>query len=69
MNASLKFCANQLQRTTVHSVPAAISSCSARWASGSPRPESSTSRLTPRSAASRANAPTVSGAPSIARSG
>ena len=69
MKASLKFCANQLQRTIVYSVPAAISSCSERWASGSPRPDSSTSRLTPACAACRANAPIVSGAPSIARSG
>ena len=69
MNASLKFCANQLQRTTVHSVPAAAISRSARWASGSPRPESSTSRLTPCAAASCENAPMVSAAPWTAMSG
>ena len=68
-NASLKFCANQLQRTIVHSVPAAISSCSARCASGSPRPESSTSRFTPRAAASARERADGSGAPSTARSG
>ena len=69
MNASLKFWLNQLQRTIVYSVPAAISSCSERCASGSPRPDSSTSRLTPACAACRANAPMISGEPSTARSG
>ena len=47
MKLSVKFCMNQEQRTTVNGTPAAATSCSARRASGSPRPDSSTSRWTP----------------------
>ena len=61
--------ANQVARTIVSSAPESRTACSARSASGSPRPDSSTSRRTPRSTASSANAPTVSAAPGTATSG
>ena len=44
---SLKFWANQLQHTIVAAGKAAWTTCSACWASSSPRPDRSTSRLTP----------------------
>ena len=66
---SLKFWLNQLQRTTVHVGAERLHGLLGVLASGSPRPESSTSRRTPSSSASSANAPTVSAAPGTARSG
>ena len=69
MNASLKFCMNQLQRSTVQSAPDSCSARSARSASTSPRPDSSTSRRTPSSSASRASVRIASVEPATARSG
>ncbi len=66
---SLKFCAKKLARTTVRPTPDSRSASSAATASGSPRPESSTTRRTPLSAASRPKARIASGAPGAARSG
>ena len=68
-NASLKFCANQLQRTTVHSVPAAdqlpLGALRLRLAAAGEQHEP----LDAGAAASCANAPMVSAAPATARSG
>jgi hypothetical protein len=69
MNSSLKFCMNQLQRTTVQSAPESRSARSARSASTSPRPDSSTSRRTPLSSASSASVRIASVEPATARSG
>src|SRR5688500_10611745 len=60
---------NHAHRTIVHSAPASCTASSARWASSSPRPERSTSRLTPLFTASSANERTAASAPGAARSG
>src|SRR5215218_7089586 len=54
---------NQVERRIVHCTPASCTTRSARSASGSPRPESSTSRCTPLLAASLANERTTATAP------
>ena len=66
---SLKFWLNQLHRTMVQSAPESCSTRSARWASSSPRPDSSTSRRVPAATASSDSSAIASGAPGTARSG
>jgi hypothetical protein len=66
---SLKFCMKKAERTIVAAGAAAWTSRSARCASSSPRPESSTIRRTPASRAAPASAATVSAAPGTAMSG
>ena len=66
---SLKFWAKNADRTIVHAVPAAITACSACSAAFSPRPDSSTSRPTPLSAARTAKRRTRSSASGATRSG
>ena len=68
MNASLKFCANQLQRTTVHSVPAAsalLGALGLGLAAAGEQHEPLDAAL----GGEPGNAPIVSGAPGTARSG
>jgi hypothetical protein len=60
---------NQVERRTVSSAPVALTASSARWASGSPRPESSTILGTPRLTAISAKERVASTAPGTARSG
>lgn len=67
--SSLKFWSNQAQRTIVASRPESSTTCSAAWASGSPRPESRTIRRPPAAAASAAKAVIVASAPGTTRSG
>ena len=57
---------NQAERTIVSSVPKSTHRCSARSASGSPRPDSSTSRGPPLRTASAANEAVASTAPGTA---
>jgi hypothetical protein len=55
-NASLKFWANQLHRSTVEEIPDWSTMRSHSCASGSPRPDSRTNRRTPASRAAATNA-------------
>ena len=67
--SSLKFCANQLQRRIVHGSGPSWTSRSAASASGSPRPDSRTTRATPCAAACWVNSATACGAPGTEMSG
>jgi hypothetical protein len=60
---------NQVERSTVSSAPVSRTACSARSASGSPRPDSSASLGTPLCTASSAKEAVASRAPGTAMSG